>query len=337
MTRPRRRPIWWAVFLPFVLALGFIAVWFSLALHYQADPGPVWIAVWLVVPLAALGVALRRGIGPGVGLALAGIAPFALWWSTIQPTNERPWQPEVAELVRGTFDAVNPDLVTLENVRNFRWLTPSEAEEHWEVRRYDLATLTGTDVILTYWMGPQISHVMVSFGFEDGEHLAFSVGIRPARGQVYSSIAGFFKDYELIVTAADERDLIGLRSNVQTHNTSVQLYRVAIDPALARDLFREYVHLANELAEAPRFYRTVLANCTTVIWELVRRIEPGLPLDWRVILSGYLDAYLYDHGALDMRLSLPELQAMSRLPSDVPLTLESRDWSAAIRAGIPPL
>jgi hypothetical protein len=70
---------------------------------------------------------------------------------------------------------------------------------------------------------------------------------------------------------------------------------------------------------------------------LVRRIDPGLPLDWRVILSGYLDGYLYDRGALDMRYTLPELQAMSHLPRDVPLTLDSRAWSAAIRAGIPPL
>lgn len=337
MARRRFGWVWWAGFVAFLLALGFAAVWIALALHFQARPAPLWIALWLVLVLAALTVAIRRGLWRGLVLALAGVAAFAIWWSTILPTNGRDWQPEVAELVSGTFDPENPDRVTIDNVRNFRWLTPTEGEARWETRSYDLATLTSTDVIMTYWMGPQIAHVMVSFGFEGGDHLAFSVGIRPAKGQIYSSIAGFFKVYELIVTAGDERDLIGLRANVQTHNTSVQLYRVALPPAVAHDLFREYVSLANAMVERPRFYRTLLANCTTVIWELVRRIDPGLPLDWRVIVSGYLDGYLYDRRVLDMRHTLPELQAMSDLPRDVPLTLDSRAWSSSIRAGIPPL
>ena len=337
MAASRRSWLWWLGFVPFLLALLFVGAWLALALHFQSRPAPLWVALWLLVPVAVVAVAFRRGLTPALALAAIGMAPFAVWWTTIVPTNDRPWQPEVAELVRGSFDAANPDLVTITNVRDVHWLTPTTADERWETRSYDLATLTTTDVVMTYWMGPEIAHVMVSFGFADGEHLAFSVGIRPAQGQVYSSIAGFFKVYELIVTAGDERDLIGLRANVQEHNTSVQLYRVAMPPAVARDLFREYVGLANELADAPRFYQTIMANCTTVVWELVRRIDPGLPLDWRVLLSGYLDQYLYARGALDMRRTLAELQAMSHLPRDVPLTLDSRDWSAAIRAGIPPL
>jgi hypothetical protein len=337
MARRRFGGLWWVAFLAFFVVLALVAALIALALNFQARPAPLWIALWLALALAALAVGLRRGLVLGTGLALAGVLPFAIWWTTILPSNDRDWQPEVAELVRGSIDAADPDRITLENVRDFRWLTPTTAEERWETRSYDLATLTSTDVIMTYWMGPEIAHVMVSFGFADGDYLAFSVGIRPAQGQVYSSLAGFFKDYELIVTAGDERDLIGLRATVQTQNTSVQLYRVALPPELARDLFREYVGLANAMAERPRFYRTLLANCTTVIWGLVRRIDPGLPLDWRVILSGYLDGYLYDRRALDMRYTLPELQAMSHLPRDVQLTLDSRAWSAAIRAGIPPL
>ncbi len=337
MMRRRSGWLWWAGFVLFALALVLITTWVALALHFQSRPAPLWIALALIVALTALVAALRRSLVHGLALVVLALVPFAIWWASIVPTNEREWQPEVAELVSGSFDPANPDLVTIESVRNFHWLTPTTAEERWETRSYDLSTLETTDVIMTYWMGPQIAHVMVSFGFADGEHLAFSVGIRPARGQVYSSIAGFFKDYELIVTAGDERDLIGLRASVQDHNTSVQLYRVALPPEVARDLFREYVSLANEMVAEPRFYQTILANCTTVIWELVRRIDPGLPLDWRVIASGYLDEYLYSIRALDMRHPLAELQAISVLPGDVPLTLDSRAYSRALRAGIPPL
>jgi hypothetical protein len=31
-------------------------------------------------------------------------------------------------------------------------------------------------------------------------------------------------------------------------------------------------------------------------------VEPGIPLDWRVLLSGYFPDYAYDHKALDQSL-----------------------------------
>jgi hypothetical protein len=270
----------------------------------------------------------------GLLVAASAVAVFALWWGTISPSNDRAWPPDVAKLLSGAPDRADNDLVTLRNVRDFHWITPTVSEPSWESRTYDLATLTTTDLVLTYWAGPAIAHTMISFGFENGDHVVFSVGIRPAAGEAYSSLAGF-KVYELIVTAADERDAIGLRTSVQTGNT-VHIYRLAMPPEIARDLFLEYVALANDLVETPRFYGTVRANCTTVVWGLVRRLNPGVPLDWRVLLPGYLPDYLYERRALDMHYTLPELQAMTRLPADVPTSLDSRAYSAALRAGVPP-
>ena len=56
---------------------------------------------------------------------------------------------------------------------------------------------------------------MVSFGFSDGEHIVFSLGIRPERGEAYSSVAGFFKSCELILTGADERDAVGCEASLE--------------------------------------------------------------------------------------------------------------------------
>jgi hypothetical protein len=175
---------------------------------------------------------------------------------------------------------------------------------------------------------------MVSFGFSDGEHIVFSLGIRPERGEAFSSVAGFFKTYELILTGADERDAVRLRTSVQTGNRVV-LYRVAGRPEVMRDLFVEYLGLANELAERPRFYRTILDNCTTVVWKLADRLVPGLPIDYRVILSGYLPEYLHDRGSLGTRHSLEELTTMGLLPSDIAYDGTGPGFSAAIRAGLP--
>jgi hypothetical protein len=332
----RRGGLWYLGFGLFCLVTALVGAVLALALWFQAQPAPLWIGLWIAALVASLALGLRRGLRAGIGLALACLAVFLLWWATITPSNERDWQPDVAELLTGAVDPDDPSRVTLENVRNFDWQSERDFDARWERRSYDLDTLTGVDLVLTYWSGPAIAHTIVSFGFADGEHLAFSVGIRPTRGEAYSSLAGFFKVYELVVTAADERDAIRLRTSVQEGN-SVHLYRVRMPPEIARGLFLEYLALANGLAERPRFYRTILANCTTIVWGLVDRLEPGLPFDRRVLLPGYLPSYLHDRGALDPRFTLAELEAMSRLPADLPASLEGRAFSAALREGIPPL
>ena len=334
MRRHDRRWLWYVGTALIVLCMALWGTVGALALHFQAQPAAVWIAVWAVAMAGILVVIFRRGPIAGlIGLFLT-FAVFSLWWLTITPTNTRDWQADVAQLPRATRDPSDPSLITFDNVRNFDWTTETEFLPRWERRSYDLDTIESLDLILTYWAGPAIAHTMLSFGFSDGEHLVFSIGIRPAKGESYSSLAGFFKSYELIVTAADERDVIRLRTSVQTGNR-VHLYRLQMPAVLRRGLFEEYIGLSNELAEEPRFYRTIIANCTTMIWGLVKRLDPDLPSDYRILLPGYLPGLLYDLQALDMRFTLPELDALSLLPTDVPGTLDGPGYSAALRRDLP--
>lgn len=324
----------WTGWLLLVLTVIGLAVVVSAALWFRASLAPFWIGLWLATLVGALAAAVRNGPLTALGIALVATAVFALWWMTILPSNDRDWQPDVAKLLTAEFDPDDPTRVVLRNVRNFDWRTPTEAAERWETREYDLDALESMDFILTWWAGPAIAHTMVSFGFSNGEHIVFSLGIRPERGEAFSSVAGFFKTYELILTGADERDAVRLRTSVQSGNRVV-LYRVAGRPEVMRGLFVEYLDLANELAERPRFYRTILDNCTTVVWKLADRLVPGLPIDYRVVLSGYLPEYLHDRGSLGTRYSLDELTAMGLLPSDIAYDGTGPGFSAAIRAGLP--
>jgi hypothetical protein len=324
----------WTGWLLFLVTVIGLAVVVSAALWFRASPAPLWIALWLATLAGALAGAVRKGPLAGLGLALLATGVFALWWMTILPSNDRDWQPDVARLLTAEIDPDDPSRVVLRNVRNFDWRTPTEAIERWERREYDLDAVESMDFILTWWAGPAIAHTMVSFGFSDGEHIVFSLGIRPERGEAFSSVAGFFKSYELILTGADERDAVRLRTSVQTGNRVV-LYRVAGRPEVMRGLFVEYLDLANELAERPRFYRTILDNCTTVVWKLADRLVPGLPIDYRVILSGYLPEYLHERGSLGTRHSLADLTAMGLLPSDIAYDGTGAGFSAAIREGLP--
>jgi hypothetical protein len=60
-------------------------------------------------------------------------------------------------------------------------------------------------------MGPAIAHTIMSFGFEDGRYLDFSIELRRTQNDQYSAIAGFFKTHELVYIGADERDLMTSR------------------------------------------------------------------------------------------------------------------------------
>jgi hypothetical protein len=177
-----------------------------------------------------------------------GIALFFVWWATITATNNRNWAPDVARTVTATIDG---DRLVVSNVRNFTWRSETDFDQRWEQRTYDLSHVTDVDLIMSYWAGEAIAHTIVSFGFDDGSRLAFSIETRKESHVDYSSVAGFFKQYELAVVAADERDVVRMRSNVRGED--VRIYRLRMTPANARVLLGEYVEEVNDLARAPRF------------------------------------------------------------------------------------
>jgi hypothetical protein len=221
----------------------------------------------------------------------------------------------------------------VKNVRNFAWRSDTDFDQRWEQRTYNLSRLTNVDLIMSYWMGEAIAHTIVSFGFDDGARLAFSIETRKEIGEGYSSFAGFFKQFELAVVAGDERDVVRVRSNVRGED--VRIYRLRMTPANARVLLREYVAEANDLAREPRFYNTLTANCTNLVFDMVRVIHPGLPLDIRVLLSGYLPNYAYDLGATDTSVSFERLRETAKIHDNAVQADSDALFSARIREGIP--
>ena len=235
-------------------------------------------------------------------------------------------------------------MVKLNNVRSFRWRSDEDFDARWEQRSYDLSRLERVDVALSYWMGPAIAHTLVSFGFSDGQHLVYSIEIRKERGEQFDALAGFFKQYEMVLVAADERDILGVRTNVR--GETVHLYQVNMPQQAMRELFMAYAHQADELIEQPRFYNTLTANCTTIVWQLARSIGAQLPMDWRMMASGYLPSYLKGFGVLAPQSTLESLEQAGNIterakawvpPASSSDSKASMDFSKAIRQGMPSL
>ena len=305
--------------------------WAALALWYQL-PGnlatrTIGSAVWVAGVIALVTLAINRRSWLPLGLYAVIYALLLLWWITIAPSNQRVWADDASHLLTGTVEGSQ---VTLHNVRNFSWRTDDDYDARWETRHYDLDHLATADAVLSYWGSAAIAHAMISFGFDDGRHVVFSVEIRKKRGQQYSAIGGFFKQFETILVAADERDIIRVRTNVRGEDD--YLYPLQMDKAAMRALFLSYVRAADRLAVTPVFYNTITSNCTTIVYRMAKQIEPGLPRDFRLLLTGYLPEYLYKVGALDRSVPVAELRQRGRITDRARSSKPGDDFSRAIRA-----
>jgi hypothetical protein len=131
---------------------------------------------------------------------------------------------------------------------------------------------------------------------------------------------------------ADERDAIRVRTNVR--NEDAYLYRLRMPVPAIRSLFLGYVDEANALATTPRFYNTVTVNCTTLVYHMMKRIVGYLPMDYRILFSGYLPEYVYRVGGLDNRYPFAELRARGHISERARKADRSGAFSADIRQGI---
>jgi Domain of unknown function (DUF4105) len=142
--------------------------------------------------------------------------------------------------------------LVLHNVRNFDYRSETDFTPRWETRTYDLAHLTGLDLVMSYWGSPWIAHTILSRTFADGPPLAISIETRRERAETYSALRGFFREYEIYYVAADERDLVRLRTNYR--GEEVYLYRLATPPDRGA-LLLDYVKSMNALRDRPAWYK----------------------------------------------------------------------------------
>jgi hypothetical protein len=254
------------------------------------------------------------------------------WWLAVQPSNERQWQ---ADLVKLPYATVDGDMVTVHHIRNMDYRSEFDYTPAYYDKTFDVNKLEGLDLFAVYWMGPAIAHTILSFNFGENNHLAVSIEARKELGEGYSTIKGFFRQYELTYIVADERDVIRLRTNYRKDPIEdVYLYQLHPPTGNVRRLFLEYIRQINELHDKPAFYNTLLDNCTTAIW-LNTRVNPThLPFSWKILLSGYVPEYIYESGGLDTKMPFEQLQQQAHINAVAKTLDKSPDFSQGIRAAV---
>jgi len=313
---------WWAQILVLLIG-GFHGV--AGFFHFSRKRhGAVWAGAWAVWTL----VTAIAGTRTLLAAFVVTVVVWNAWWASLRPRTDRDWAPDVARQTSGSFAG---GLLTVRDVRCFDWRTETEFEERWETRSYELARLDSIDLFASHWMGPAVAHLIVSFGFEGSDQLAFSIEVRRQRDELWSNWAGFFKVYELVTIAADERDIIRLRTTVRRED--VYLYRLESTPELRERLLRAYIADCNRLTRQPRFYHTIITNCTTGIVRLVRAAGQRLPFDWRMIASGHVPEYLQRLGLIDRARPFAAVKEAAAISAIGQAVDRDPQFSARIREG----
>src|SRR5436190_7330145 len=305
------------------------ATWAAGALYFDFPKASAFVAILFVIALLAI-VIFVRGKLLKLAIVFGAFAAVVSWWLTLKPSNDREWQPDVAETA---WADINGDEVTIHNVRNCDYRTQTDFTPHWETRTVRLLQITGMDLAINYWGSPWIAHPIVSFQFSDGLPLCFSIETRKTIGQKYSALDGLYRQYTLIYVVADERDVIRLRTNYRRED--VYLYRTLASPAQARERFLEYIKAMNMLHQHPRWYNEVTANCTTSI-RTQRSVNERTPWDWRMLINGEADELLYErHAIVTGGLPFSELKQRSLINERARAADNSPDFSQLIREGLP--
>ena len=316
---------------PFFLAA---TVWGAAAISIDGPETPL-LAYSAATAFVLAAIACRFAIRPiersAVVFSLLLCALFG-WWFSISPSGEREWQSDVARTPTAHFQR-SGNRVTVRNVRNFQYRSETDFDELWEERSYDLSKLRGMDMFLSYWGSPHIAHTVASWEFENGEHLAISIETRKERGESYSAVLGFFRQFELYYVVADERDVIGLRTDHRGED--VYLYRLRLSADQARELLVDYLTEVNRLAREPEWYNALTHNCTTTIRLHMQNVGIRNPLRWQLFANGHLDELAYARGQIDTSLPFEEIRAKSYISPVACAMTVNEDYSAGIRRSLP--
>jgi hypothetical protein len=316
---------------PFVIVLLLGIVWSAAALYFDSPTQGNWPLGFAVgfflsaLLITFLARSFLRAIVAITSLCLL----VALWWSTIMPSNQRPWIPDVENVASAVVEG---DKLTIRNVRNFSYTSETDFTPQWETRNYDLSKITGLDMYFSYWSGPTIAHTILSWEFDHRDHLAISIETRREVGEEYSAVKGFFRQFEIYYVVADERDLIRLRTNFRKEQ--VYLYRLQVSPELARHMLLDYIDTINGLAVKPVWYNALTQNCTTTIRQHSAHLGYAGAFNWRIFANGYLDQLLYQRQLINNSLPFSQLREASMI-STRGIEAQETDFSSAIRRGLP--
>jgi len=259
----------------------------------------------------------------GAGFYISSVLPK-------KPSNDRHWS--LDQKILSTITTTG-DIVRIENVRNFTYVSTTSYTPNYYTKEYDLSKLKGVWYIVEPFSGYKgAAHTFLSFEFENNVFLSVSVEIRKEVGESFDAKKGLLREYELMYLFADEKDAVKLRTNYR--EDIVYVYPVQTTPEKARLVFENIITRAKKLTENPEFYNTFTNNCTTNIIAHVNAINPKrIPLTYAAIFPEYSDIVAHKLGLIPNNVPIEDVREKYKINKKAELYADSPDFSSRIREG----
>lgn len=143
-------------------------------------------------------------------------------------------------------------------------------------------------------------------------------------------LGGLYKQFELIYQVSSERDAFTLRaSDPEAH---LYVYPVKATPEFIRGLFVDLMERGGTLTDAPRFYHSLRANCTTVLFDHInRRLDKPIGYSLEVLFPAKAGKRLHELGWMDTGLDYEPARDRFRLAAKVRRFADDPAFSRRIR------
>ena len=246
-----------------------------------------------------------------------------------KPSLRRNWSPDQA--LMPSVDFLTSDRVRVNNIRNINYRTTRDYDLEFYDKEFDLEDVVSAWLAISPFGGPGAAHAFLSFGLKDKSYIAVSIEIRRKKGQRFSALKAFMRQFEIMYVIADETDVIRVRTNCVKYK--VRLYPVQTEKKLIQQVFLDVLKRADKLGKEPEFYNTLWNNCTTNIITHARRFSQKPIPFWniRYLLPESLDKIAYRLNIIDTHLSYDAAREHFDITQFAQATGPDDDFSAAIR------
>lgn len=269
----------------------------------------------------------KKAFSVFLALIILGIASLLLFLATQKPSHDRDWELGQEKLPR---ILIKGDRIMVENLRDFHWTGPFEAQPNYIDAEYSLDQMRTVDVVISHFDEFEgLAHIFLSFGFSDGRHVSISIETRREAGETFSPWLGMLRQFEIIYVVGTDNDLMGVRTGPREER--VYIYPTKASPEQVRNLFEKLAQDVNALYKKPIFYNTLIQNCTN---RLTRRVEEvsdvKFPFTYKSVLPGYFDEVLYDMRIIKTRGSFEETKK-NALVDNAKTDFTDSDYSEKVR------
>jgi len=260
-------------------------------------------------------------------LFIIGMLVLVVVWLVSSPSHDRNWGEGQSRLPTVTF---SDDEFTITNVRNWSYTTDGvPIQKEWDtvtIRKDDLDSAYFLIEPFSKWRA--VAHTMIAFTLTDGSGYVISVESRREEGEKYNAIkGGLLPVYEYLFVWSTERDVYG--ETIYFSEDELYWYKLELSEENKWIVVEALAEETQKLAEEPRWYSTLFANCTNVLASVLnKKTDNALPFNIAWVLPGYSPSYLYKQGLFDDTQTLEELKESGRLSPVIPEAYRETDPQA---------